>query len=468
MYKYLRVLTILLFFQFSSAVNAQEAYVVIQELRLVGNKKTKDRVVLREMDMFPADTILLKEMAQRIILNEKRLLSTALFTDVNINIKNWDTQNHTCDLVIEMQENWYIYPSLIFELADRNFNVWWQEQNRSFDRVNYGLRVDHINLTGHRDRLKVKFQLGYTRKYELRYDYPYLNMKWGFSSSVFFSENKEIGYITQGNKTLFHKEEDERRLRSRFRLGGTVNYRPGLFTFNALHLGYHYNTIDEVIATEYNPDYFLNGATSLRFFLLEYDIQHDRRVFFQYPEGGHLFFFNIKKEGLGIYDEYNNLSVFAGLEKYFSYKRKWIYALRLKGKTNLVRDKIAFANNTGLGYGSDVVSGYELYVLDGTDYFLFQSSLKYRLVDTVKDLGDNMPLNQFRRMSIKVFLRFNLDTGYVNEPTYTVTNDLNNQWIVGYGPAIDIILWNTFIIKAEYGFNELGESGFILQSGLTF
>ncbi len=468
MYNYLRVLFILFSLHISSSASAQEAYVVIQELHLYGNNKTKDRVVLRELDMFPADTIYLKELAQRIILNEKRLLSTALFTDVNINVKNWDTEAHTCDLFIEMQENWYIYPSLIFELADRNFNVWWQEQGRSLDRVNYGLRMDHINLTGHRDRLKVKLQFGYTRKYELRYDYPYLNRKWGFSGSVFFSERKEIGYITQGNKTLFHKEEDERRLLSRFRIGGTVNFRPELFTFNTLRFEYHHNTIDEIVASELNPNYFLNGDTNLRFFRLEYDLQHDRRVFIQYPEAGHLFFFNIKKEGLGIYDDYNNLSVFGGFEKYFNYRRNWIFAFRAKAKTNLIRDQIAFANNTGLGYGSDVISGYELYVLDGTDYFLYQSSIKYRLIDSIKDLGDNMPLNQFRRMSIKVFLRFNLDGGYVNEPAYRLTNDLNNQWIIGYGPAIDIILWNTFIIKAEYGFNELGESGFILQSGLTF
>ena len=450
------------------SLSGQDNYVVIQKLHLIGNKKTKARVVLREMDMFPADTIYLYELAQRILLNERRLLSTALFTDVNINVKNWDTEKKTCEIAIEMQENWYIYPSLIFELADRNFNVWWEEQGRSLDRVNYGLRLDHINLSGRRDRLKVKFQLGYTRKYELRYDYPYINRRWGFSTNVFFSEQKEIGYITQGNKTLFHKEEDERRLLSRFRLGGTVNFRPELFSFHSLRVEYHHNQIDELVAAELNPNYFLNGATDLKFFLLEYDLQHDKRELIQYPEGGHLLFLNVKKEGLGIYDDYNNLSVAAGFEKYFKFNRNWIFASRAKGKTNLIRDKLAFANNTGLGYGADVISGYELYVLDGTDYLLLQSSLKYRLLDVIKDLGGNMPINQFRRMSIKIFLRLNIDGGYVNEPTYTQTNDLNNQWLIGFGPAIDIILWNTFIIKAEYGINELGERGFILQSGLTF
>ena len=107
-------------------------------------------------------------------------------------------------------------------------------------------------------------------------------------------------------------------------------------------------------------------------------------------------------------------------------------------------------------------------MIDGTDYLLFQSAIKYKLFDTVHDLGDNMPLRQFRRMTVKLFLRFNFDSGYVNDPSYRETNSLNNKWVHGYGPAVDIILWNTFIIKAEYSFNQLGETGFILQSGLAF
>ena len=42
-----------------------------------------------------------------------------------------------------------------------------------------------------------------------------------------------------------------------------------------------------------------------------------------------------------------------------------MYNTETKVKTNLIRDKVAFANNTGLGYNGNVVSGYELFVLDG-------------------------------------------------------------------------------------------------------
>jgi hypothetical protein len=79
-----------------------------------------------------------------------------------------------------------------------------------------------------------------------------------------------------------------------------------------------------------------------------------------------------------------------------------------------------------------------------------------------------MPLDQFKKMSFQIFLCFNLSAAYVHEPTYKATNFLNNQLIIGYGPAIDILLWNTFLIKAEYSFNELGEHGLILKTGSVF
>ena len=50
-----------------------------------------------------------------------------------------------------------------------------------------------------------------------------------------------------------------------------------------------------------------------------------------------------------------------------------------------------------------------------------------------------MFVNQFKKMNYRFFLRANLDFGYVNEPTYTDTNTLNNRLLVGYGPAFDML-----------------------------
>jgi len=443
-------------------------YFVIDNIILDGNEHTVPQVIYNELDVTIGDTVWLKDLSTFKLENEKRILSTALFTSAQINIKNWDTESTTADVAIYLRENWYIYPSIIFELADRNFNVWWTEMNRDWSRVNYGVGLDHINLTGRKDKMKLKVQHGYTRKYELRYNYPYLTPEWGVFGEIFYANQREIGYQTVENKTLFLKEDDERILLQRFRTGGGVNYRPDAFQFHDMKVEYHHNQIDELIATEINPAYFLNEDTDLRYFALKYDYVFDRRIFNLYPEGGFMLFANLTKEGVGVFQDFNNFSVAAGIEKHFRLNDRLYYGGRIKVKANLIRNTVAFANNTGLGYGNDLVRGYELYVIDGTDWALAKSSLRYLLWEKNVDWGNYMLIEQFKKMSTRLFIRANLDFGFVNEPTYIQTNTLNNRMLIGYGPALDLLLFHTYKFSFEYSFNHIGESGLYLSGGFNF
>lgn len=459
----------MLFFVVLVVGNAQE-YFIINQVVLEGNKRTRDKIVLRELDFVAGDTVYFSQINQRFLENEKRILNTGLFNNVTLNVKNWNLSAKHADVIIELIENWYIYPAPIFELADRNFNVWWTEYNRSLSRVNYGMRLSHINFSGNKDALNITTQFGYTKKFEVRYGFPYLNDKktLGFAGGIFYSENKEIGYATIGNKTQYEKHDDEKPLLRRFRVGASLTYRPDLYNFHIVKFEFHRNAIDEFVASELNPDYFLNESTRLRFFLLEYDYKFDKRIFKLYPEGGYLAGINVKKEGLGIFDEYSNLSLTGTLEYYFKLDRSLVIASAIKGKTNIIRDKVAFANNTGLGYGENVVSGFELYVMDGTDFILSQSSIRYNFFNKLINYRNAMPLEQFRYMSIRLFLRFNFDAAYVNEPSYADSNVLNNRWVYGFGPALDIVLYNNYLFQIEYSFNDLDEHGLFLHNKISF
>jgi len=55
-----------------------------------------------------------------------------------------------------VSERWYTFPEPQFELADRNFNVWWNEQDHDFDRTEYGVDLLCYNFTGNYDLLEVK------------------------------------------------------------------------------------------------------------------------------------------------------------------------------------------------------------------------------------------------------------------------------------------------------------------------
>ncbi|NNF21415.1 MAG: hypothetical protein HKN67_05705 [Saprospiraceae bacterium] len=464
-----RLINTLYILVYCQLLSGQHTAIVIQNILFEGNNHTKPNTILRELDFEVGDTIHISELDDIFHRNKVNILSTGLFNDSEINLKNYNSEGMVSDILIRLEENWYLFPVPIFELADRNFSVWWQEQNKSLSRVNYGFRVSHYNLTGNRDPIKFKVHFGYTNKYEINYDYPYLamNNRLGFGINLFYSENKEIGYKTENNKTLFATHEDEIDLLSRLRIGPEIKYRPNPYHFHGLRFEFHHNKVNPYVVDELNDSYFLDGRMGIRFFLIEYDYNFDKRHYRHYPQGGFLIFANIKKEGIGIYGEFDNLSVTAGFEKHFSANQRLTISTRNKGKTNLIRKKVSFANNTGLGWNADIVSGYELYVMDGTDYFINMNSVKWRLYDSNMDMAKWLP-SQFRKMNLTVFLRGNLDFAYVYEPEYIESNTLNNRWIYGYGPAIDFILFNNFLFSFEYSVNDKGEKGLFFHNAIAF
>jgi outer membrane protein assembly factor BamA len=441
--------------------------IVVDTIILKGNKVTAPSVIYRELDIQIGDTIPMSTLHLELERNKKRLLSTGLFNVVNVNIINWDTQQGNLSLVFDLKENWYIYPSVIFEYADRSFNVWWKEHRLNFKRTNYGVRLDHLNLTGHKDRLKLKFQRGYTQKYEAQYTFPYFLGNWGLGGTLFYSTNKELGYKTTANAIDFFQAEDERVLFTRFRSGLSLTNRADAFNYHSFYLEYRKRTIDDLIAIELNPNYFLDGQNRVNYFFAEYDYQFDKRVFPTYPEDGYLLFVNLRKEGFGIFNDVNNLSIFGGFEKFFRLTPNLVYGGRVKAKFNVNRSQVAYINNNALGYG-DEVRGYELYVIDGTDYFLAKTDLKMRVFQRIFDIKDFMFIDQFNLFPFVIWLRASIDAGYVNEPTYVETNSLSNRWLIGGGPGIDFLLYNNYKLSVEYNFNHLGESGFFFQAAFNF
>ncbi|MBK8701211.1 MAG: hypothetical protein IPN29_17405 [Saprospiraceae bacterium] len=462
----MRWLVSILFLLICTGLKAQHK-VYLADIEVSGLKRTKYHVLMNELEMRIGDSLDISELAYVLERNEQRLLSTGLFNLADINIKHWDEVKGSIGLSIEVKENWYIYPAPIFELADRSFNVWWKEMNCDLDRVNYGVRIDHLNTTGRKDKLKLKFQLGYTRKYEIDYSYPYLFGTWGFGALVSFSENKEIGYRSLGNKVLFKKYDDERVLLRRFRTGVSATKRSNAFAYHFFRLEYHYNTIADVVTAELNPNYYPDGDDYIRYLKLEYILKYNRTIFPTYPEGGYAFAFEARKDGFG-FGNFENMSTAAEFEYYFKPAKSLILGAKIKGKVNLQRSKVPYSNYGGIGYGADVLRGYELYVMDGADFVWLKTSARIKLLDRNFNLGKYMPAKAFNVMAVCAFLKFTWESGYAHDPFYATGNAFNNRWLSGYGPGIDVWLYNNFLLSVEYNFNHVGEGEVFYKSKLNF
>lgn len=448
-----------------SAQDADDTYIVVDKIRVEGTKKTKDYILLREMEIKIGDSIPLAEVGQRLEENRKRIMNTGLFTRIKINVKDWQPPDNRVTLQIEAAENWYIYPIPIFELADRNFNVWWVEQQRSLQRINFGVRLVYKNVSGHGDLLKTKIQFGYTNKLELDYSFPFINQKEtiGLSGNALYTRNKEIARNTVQNQLDFYRDEENFLFR-RFRLGMTLTYRPFLRTFNNFTLRFHRNSITEgAEIPELNPDFFLTGRRKQRYFAFNYKLVYDDRDISAYPLRGNYFSFDFVQEGLGIFKDRNFTAIAPKYAQYIKLNQR--LSIEMIGKVRWVvsNQQPAYYNNRALGYEPDFIRAYEYYVIDGQDYGYLKTSSRFEFFDGVVNYGSAMPLDFLRIMPLRVYGKLNFDTGYVRELYYAENNPFGNRMLYGGGIGLDFVIYYDKVIQIEYSMNHLGERGLFLH-----
>ncbi len=454
----------------------QNGNVIIDEIFIEGNKRTLDRIILRELDIKTGDTISLEVLTGELERNSLLLMNTSLFSKAKINIKNWK-EDYKIDLTVELIEAWYIYPLPLFELADRNFNVWWSEFNRDLSRVNYGMHFYHSNFTGRRDYFKIHAQFGYTRKYEIRYTFPYLNKKQtlGLDFVSNYKEQKEIQINTFNNRQVFRRD-DNKAIYNRYETELALTYRPKIKTRHTFSSWFSRHRIDETFISNKpevpdsleNPNFFQTDENFQRYIGLRYRFTRDTRDIRPYATKGSYFEFEAIKEGIGAFNDLNTLRTTISFSKYFPWSEKWSSGHNLRSRNALIRSKQPFFNSRGLGFGSSFVRGYEFYVIDGIDFFLSRNTLSYELFKKEFDMGTSMPLKAFRAVPLKIYLTTFGDVGYANNPSFADNNPFSNKPLFGYGVGLNLVLYYDKVFIFEYSFNGEQESGLFLRTQLGF
>ncbi len=451
-----------------SARSTEAEQVYIDTISVTGNKHTLSEIILREMSINKGDTILLDQLSEEIRWSEQMIMNTGLFNRAQISYKGWKGETNEVHLLVTVEENWYLYPIPIFELADRNFNVWWVDQKRSLDRTNYGMDFAHINLTGRKDKLKASLKYGYTRKYALSYEFPYVNkaQTLGVSADIGYWRNKEVNYRTERSKQVFYRTE-EGFIYERFSSGLGLTFRPQLRSFHNLNIGFSQLRVGDEVARDLNPHYLLEGRHRLRFFSLRYDYFRENRDVAPYPWSGSFCYGTLIKDGLGIFGERDGLTLLTGYGKYLPWGERWSLGLEMRTKLSLIRSRQPYRDNRGLGFGRHTLRGWEYYVIDGMDMGLAKSSLRFRFAEYNFNFGKMMPIGALRRMPVRLHLSLNNDLGYVNSPYAHVDNPHSNRLLWGGGIGLDIVLYYDKVIQIQYSVNDLLENGLFLHLSMN-
>jgi hypothetical protein len=430
----------------------------IGTITLIGNKITKDRIMFRELTFHKGDTVDTVAANALFKRSEENLYNTSLFNSVHI---SWVIENNFINVFILVTERWYIFPLPIFEIAERNFNVWWE--TKDFSRIVYGGVLNWNNFRGRNEELAVSVRLGYTQRISFYYSIPYINKKQksGLTFGYAYSRNHQSSVNTINNKTTYFKDEDQF---SKKEYGASVayTYRPDLYHSHVIETGYkHAEVLDTVI--DLNNDYFTPGSSTLNYSVLRYFFKSDHRDIAVYPLRGYYIDFEIVKNGFSfLNDDIDIAYTTAHAKKFWPLINRFNFSSGISTKYT-TGTNVPFYLSRGLGYSRDYLRGYEYYVMDGQNFLLLKSNLKFELL-TKKELHLGfIPLNKFSTIPYAFYLNAYFDLGYVEDKLYGQNNPLSNSWQFGYGGGIDFVTYYDLVFRFEYSFNKLGESGFFLH-----
>lgn len=456
------VLSILVLLSF--AVSAQhDSCVVLTRINLEGNKVTKPSVIYRELLVKVGDTVGESHFNELMKESRENVLNTSAFNFVDFVVEDDPDVPNGKVLTIKMVERWYVWPVPYMRYADRNLMSWFKGGDAS--RMSYGFNIECRNLWGLLHKLNLTMIFGYNQKYALTYDVPYLADKqnFGLEASIGYTRDKEVAYATLEDKVYYYKADEGCpheafyayvkpyfRLGCRNRLFLTVRYDDRLFSDTLVSL---------------NPSFGYDGGSRFRYLTLSAVFKNDFRDDHNYPLDGHYLEIEATKIGTGVFN--NEPDVFYGkltADWYTQIYKRLYWASNITAKLSSNVD-VPYFLRKGIGYGNDYVRTLDFYVVDAMNFTVFKNNLKFAILRSVTKNIPSINDERFGKIHLALYANLFFDfarTWNVDVAAGTMSR-LANEWIFGTGVGIDFVTYYDKVLRLEYGFSGLGESGFFIH-----
>ena len=427
------------------------------DIVLIGNKITKSSVILRELTFHKGDTISTADIPQLIRRSEENLQNTSLFNNVHI---TWLQDGFKANIYVLVAERWYIFPVPVFEIAERNFNVWWQEKD--FSRVIYGGILNWNNFRGRNETVAATIRLGYIQRFSFYYSFPSItrNQKTGLTLSYAYSRVHQTPVETLNNKTEYFKDSEGY---SRKENGGSIvlSFRPKINVTHYVEAGFRHASVEDTVIS-LNENYFSEGNKT-NYGILRYYLKVEHRDLAVYATKGYFFDIEAVKNGLPFLNEGVDMTyILSHYKKFFPLSSHWNFNFGVSGKYN-VQGKVPYYFTKALGYGKDFIRGYEYYVIDGQNFSLLKSNIRFTLLPKHEIHAGFIPLDKFATIPYAFYINLYGDAGYVWDNQFKSGNPLVNSWQYGFGAGIDFVTYYDMVFRLEYSINKLGESGIFLH-----
>ncbi len=462
------ILTFLLVFPYQGY--AQDSFepdslMIIRSIEYNGNKITKERIITRELMISVGDTLSKRSLDELLVKSRENLLNTSLFNFVTTDLHTTSAKYTFTDVVFNFTERWYIWPWPTIEFADRNFNTWWSE-NRDLTRMSYGVLLKWSNFRGRREQLDIKAQFGYSELFGFDYTIPLLNKKetLGLGIGAGYNRRHEVAVMNEDDQLVYYKD-DEKYIAQGVGSHISLIYRREIYNTHTFRLEYNFLDFDDTL-TEINPYFTPEGNSKLQYFSFVYQFKSDFRDYKAYPLNGYYFDVEVGKRGFGLLDngEVDVFYVLTTFRKYYHFGGRWYIASGLNTRFSN-KERQPFYMEKAIGYGRDIVRGYEHYVVNGQNFAIFKNNFKFALIPRrTFDIGF-IRSEKFSKVHYAFYLNAFFDFGFADQiyPMPELNNQLENTLLIGYGLGLDFVTYYDIVLRLEYSFNKMNEHGLYIH-----
>lgn len=448
----------------TTAARAQvDTVYVISKISLKGNKITKDRIIMRELNIHEGDTITASHLSKVLLKDRQKIYNLKLFNTVTI-YQEHSSENHL-DIIITVTERWYTFPIPIFDLSDRNFNEWWVNYGHDIRRVNLGLRLYQYNFRGRNETLRLTAQIGFSRQFNINYYIPYIDkkQKQGLDFEYYYYEPKNISYLTKDHKILYLSSRET--LLNGHSAKVTYKYRNTFYDTHYLSVGFMSERVADTVPRYLNENYYLNKRNSISAMNFSYSFVAEHRDVVAYPLHGYQFSASLSKTGPGLKSEVNRWEAEMSYANHWELSKKLFLSNFTSGYLSLPQSQ-PYSLFGSLGHSRQIVRGYEIFLVEGPTFVVNKTTLKYNLLSRIWR-WERFPLKQFRHYPVAIYWKVYTDAGYVKNYPFYQEKNLNTRltgkplWSAGTG--FDFVLLYDFVMRFEYTFTAEGTHGFFFN-----
>ncbi len=453
-----------IFFQCFTSGLLSKSYGFITEIHIIGNNKTQDVIILRELPFKRGDVIGMESLESLMEEGRNNIRNLSLFNFVYVShisdLENEPEKYLNIEIVISVDERWYHFPLMGISLEDRNLSSWLKEPNWNKVTTDVGFKI--YNLWGKNQTLTAAYIFGYNNGFRFKYSNIYIDKEGRHLLDISLSRqySRTVNALSMLDKPNYLKS-DSVHLENTYQGALTYTYRPGIRLRSRFTLQCDLSHIDSMVLVN-NRKYWGNSELSRRAVTLIYGITYDQRDNIQYPIYG--YFINCQLKAYTNSDmsiKYGQIKgdfqYYGSISERLSLSARLQWGLSVKNVEGYIFDK-------AIGYEDVYLRGYEFYVADGQHYATISPTVRYKIMPTtIYFLKFLSFLPKFNRLHLTIFGKSYFDAGYSFHKYQNSLNTLSNKLLFSWGFGFDIVTYYDLTFSFDYSFNQLKEGGLFIS-----